>query len=105
MKTSDIYSYFTRKISSEKFFEILEYDKKEYSNLMNINGTTIPLYFYGDEDLFIDKPKIKQLLRDIINGQITNIQMSFLADCISLSEKVVFDLDIEEIILNFADQG
>lgn len=92
-------------IFPKKFFLaplILEIE--DYSKLMTKRGSSIPLYFFEDKELFCMRYFIMTLLDKTIIGELNNVQLAYICDCLTIGEKVSFENEsIEDIIFGILD--
>ncbi len=76
---------------------------ENYGRLMNKKGSTIDLRFNEGEEITLDKLKFKKLLDFVIAGQLSNIHLAYICDCLTLADKLTTDEKIHELIFELAD--
>jgi len=104
MKSSDLNLFFIGNISISDFKKYIDNDVCFYSQSMNKLGSTIPLNIIENEFIFINKSKIKVLLSETIQGNLSNIHLAYICDCITLLEQIDYDDEqSQQIIFDLAD--
>lgn len=104
MKTSDINSFFSGNIEVIDLKNSIQQDVENYSFLMKNKGSTIPLNFCDDESILINQTDLKKLLLETINGNINNIHLAYICDCLTLVEDIQFENEkISNLIYEIAD--
>ena len=90
MKSSDINSFFLGNIEVIDIKNSIQQDVENYSLLMKNEGSTIPLNFSDDESIHINQANLKKLLLETINGNLNNIHLAYICDCLTLVEDIHF---------------
>lgn len=104
MKTSELLDFINGKMSSEQFKLTLAGDVKTYESLLKKKGSSIPLYFIEDRELVLDTVVVKTLLQETCYGAISNVDLAYICDCLTLGETISFENEIvEDIIFAIAD--
>jgi hypothetical protein len=104
MKSSDINSFFNSVISTEVLKEILKIDVENYDTLLKKRGSSINLNLTEDEEILITENRLNFLLQKVLNGELTNIHLAYICDCLTLCENINFENEtINEIIFDIAD--
>ena len=104
MKTSELLDFINGKMSSEQFKLTLAGDVKTYESLLKKKGSSIPLHFIEDRELVLDTAVVKTLLQETCNGKISNVDLAYICDCLTLGEIVRFENEVvEDIIFEIAD--
>jgi len=76
---------------------------ENYGRLMNKKGSTIDLRLLEDEEITLDKLRFKKLLDFVIAGQLSNIHLAYICDCLSLADKLTTDKETKQLIFEIAD--
>jgi hypothetical protein len=97
MKSSDLNSFLSGNINAIDIKNSIQQDVENYSRLMKREGLTIPLNFSDNETIYIDQVKLKKLLLETIDGNLSNIHLAYICDCLTLAEDIDFE---NETILN-----
>ena len=104
MKSSDLGNFLDSKISSAEFLSKLYKETDNYASLMEKTGSYIPLHFDEDVELSLSKSSIIKLLTDVQHGNLSNIHLAYVCDCLTLSEHVNYETEnLREIIFELAD--
>jgi hypothetical protein len=104
MKSSELNRLINGLSTADYFKQLIQQDVLTYYKLMSQKGSTIPLNFYEDEELSLDNNAIKKLLQVVISGKLTNVDLAYVCDCLSLSETIIFsDEKIQDVIYEIAD--
>lgn len=104
MKSSEINSLLSTDISTLAFKDIIAADVKVYSKLLTKKGSTIPLNFTDDQNVALDRSKFLNLLKYTIDGQLSNIELAYICDCLTLVDEIACsDVDVINIIHDLAD--
>lgn len=91
MKSSTIKKLFEGLLSYKDFFSMIEHEVNEYSSLSQKIGSTIPIHLDEDLEKFSVGPKdIESLCFAFLNNEISSYELSYLADALTLSEKITF---------------
>ena len=70
---------------------------------MSEKGSSIPLIFHEDETVKLNTSKFKTLLKFVIDNSLSNVHLSYICDCLTLSEDLEADEPTRELIFRFAD--
>lgn len=104
MTSKEINTFLSGKTSVEIFKKSIDIEVANYSNLMNKIGASINLKFNEDETIFINGTKIKKLLKNVLEDDLTAIHLSYICDCFTLSESIEYENELlNEIIYLLAD--
>jgi TATA-box binding protein (TBP) (component of TFIID and TFIIIB) len=104
MTSKEINTFLSGKTSVETFKKSIDIEVANYSNLMNKIGASINLKFNEDETIFINGTKIKKLLKNVLEDDLTAIHLSYICDCFTLSESIEYENELlNEIIYLLAD--
>lgn len=76
---------------------------ENYGRLLNKKGSTIDLRLLEDEEITLDKLRFKKLLDFVIAGQLSNIHLAYICDCLSLADKLTTDKETKQLIFEIAD--
>ncbi|HNU34426.1 MAG TPA: hypothetical protein PKN75_12640 [Bacteroidia bacterium] len=107
MNISDINKYFNAEIPARIFFnkyatEIIEHVKK-----LDKKGSSSYLFLIDDvgERTSVSNREISKLCNDYINNQINQYELSYLADVLLLSDKIVFkNEEISDYLSEMTDE-
>jgi hypothetical protein len=62
------------------------------------------LRFTEDQDIVLRKSSIKKLLDETYQGNLSNIDLAYICDCLTLGERVEFENEVlKEMIFELAD--
>lgn len=83
---------------------MLRQEVESYSELLIKKGSSISMIFDEDEEVIIDNPAIQKLLKETIDGRLSNVALAYICDCLTLGEKVDFkDEEAQDIVYRIAD--
>jgi hypothetical protein len=103
MTTRDLNRLLHDKLTVEEFKTLLADEVDNYGRLMNQKGSTIDLRLYENEEITFDKLKFTKLLDLVITGQLSNIHLAYICDCLTLADKLRTDEKIKSLIFEIAD--
>ena len=104
MNTSDLDNALNTASSTITLGKILSKEVSEYVLLSQKKGASIPIYFNEDKEITISNSSVRKLLSETINGNLSNIHLAYICDCLTLGEKVTFENEeIEDLIFALAD--
>ena len=104
MKASDLNLLLHDLSTTDTFKQLIQEEVSSYSKLMEKKGSNIPLIFDEDEEIILDRSAIRKLLVKTSLGKLTNVDLAYICDCLTLSEKVDFkDEKTQNIVFEIAD--
>ena len=104
MNTSDLNDTLNGNISGKRLAEKIFYEVEEYKLKLKKTGSTIPLYFNEDKEIMLSRSSIKKLLNETLEGNLGSAHLAYIADCLTLGEKVNYEYEnLREIIFDIAD--
>ncbi len=104
MKLSDLNRLIENLLTGDQFKQLIKKEVSTYCELMPMRGSTIPLIVDEDQEIILDDKAIKKLLEDVIKGKLSNVDLAYICDCISVSENVTLsDEKVENIVFGIAD--
>jgi len=104
MKSSDINQLLSGNFSVRDLQLTINDEVSTYAILMEKKGSSVPLIFYEDEEIFLNDTNIKILLQETLSGDLSNVHLAYIFDCFTSGEKVRFETEqVKEIIYEIAD--
>jgi len=104
MISKELNHYLNGTLTIEVFKGGIRREVADYENLMKKKGSTINLYYDDLENVYLSKVGMKKLLEETISGKITNIELAYICDCLTLAENIEFESkQIEGLIFGIAD--
>ena len=104
MTASELNKFLLQQASSIILSEKISNEVSEYVSLMKNKGSSIPLYFQEDEDIFLSNSSVLILLNETYNGNLSNMHLAYICDCLTIGENVIFENEnIKDIIFSLAD--
>jgi len=104
MKASDLYNTLNGSSSGETLSKNISNEVDKYKFQLQKKGSSIPIYFIEDKDIFLTKSFLRKLLNDVYEGTLSNIHLAYICDCLTLGEKVTFEDEVlKDIIYEAAD--
>jgi hypothetical protein len=91
------------KITVDAFKASIEGEFQNYQRLMEKRGSTIDLRFLEDEEVQLDKLRLKKLINLVVADRLTNIHLAYICDCLTLTEELNVDEETKELIYELAD--
>jgi hypothetical protein len=104
MKSSELNGLLNGSFSGEDLHRLIKDEVSNYSLLMKKKGSTIPLRFYEDEEIFLKNSNFTKLLLGTLSGGLSNIHLAYICDCLSLGEEVHFENEkLKDLVFGIAD--
>jgi hypothetical protein len=104
MNTSDLDNALNGYSSGQVLAEKISNEVEEYKLLLNKTGSSIPLRFNEDKEIFLSNSSIKKLLKETYEGNLSNVHLAYICDCLTLGERVLFESEVlKEMIFDLAD--
>lgn len=104
MKSSDLKQLLLG-ISSGDILKVkIEEEVTNYRKLLDKKGSSVPIIFNEDEEILLDNAGIQRLLEETLSGRLSNVDLAYICDCLTLADKVHFkDEYVEDIVFEIAD--
>ncbi len=104
MKASDLYNSLNGLTSGETLSKLISNEVDTYKSLLQKKGSSIPLHFNEDKDIALTTSFVRKLLNETQEGNLSNIHLAYICDCLTLGENVTFENEvIKDIIYEIAD--
>ena len=104
MNASDLNDTLNGITSGKTLAEIISKEVEIYKLLFQKKGSSISLYFNEDKVITLSSSSIKKLLNETYNGNLSNVHLAYICDCLTLGEKVVYESEfLENLIFSLAD--
>ena len=104
MKASDLNILFKDLSTGEDVKQTIRLEVSSYVELMKKKGSSIPLLFNEDEEVIINSSAIEKLLKETLSGRLTNIDLAYICDCLTLGERVNYTEEkLKDIVFEIAD--
>ena len=104
MNASDLNETLNGITSGKTLAEIISKEVEIYKLLFQKKGSSISLYFNEDKVITLSSSSIKKLLNETYNGNLSNVHLAYICDCLTLGEKVVYESEfLENLIFSLAD--
>ena len=104
MKASDLNKLLIGFLTGDKLHQSIQEEVSSYRELIEKIGSVNPLIYYEDAEITLDRYKIEKLLMTTLSGKLTNVDLAYICDCLTLAEKVHFSDNItEDIVFAIAD--
>ena len=99
MKLSIFKNFLKGKLSTKDFLSHISNDVESYQKGLNKVGSSIVLNNEDDTELSLTKGRIKFLLKLYLDKAITGIELSYIADCLTMSENTLFESEeVQDIV-------
>lgn len=104
MNTSDLNDTLNGQVSGQALAEKISSDVTQYALLLKKKGSTIPLNFIEDKEIFLSRSSIGKLFGEVLSGNLSNVDLAYICDCLTLGESVFFETEnLKDIIFDLAD--
>lgn len=104
MKSSDFNMFLVGEMKAVDFGNSLSVEVEKYVSSLNRCGSLINLNYHEDAEIFLDTVKLFKLLSEVDSGMFSSAHLSYLCDCLTLSERVNFENEhIKDIVFMIAD--
>lgn len=104
MKTKDIYNLLKGKINPTDFLKKYNDEIAKYETLITQIGSSVPIYVEEDYAFEFCKEHLINICDYYINNSLKEIEINYLVDCITLSDKIELDDSMLDILVTFTDQ-
>jgi hypothetical protein len=91
MKLSVFENLLKGKTLAKDFLKYISNDVESYKKGLGKVGASIILNIEDDTDFYLTKGKLKFLLKLYLSKDITGIELSYIADCLTMSDKTSFE--------------
>lgn len=99
MKLSRLNNLFNSSIIPEDFKSDISKEVAEYRKKLEIKGTSVALNIQEDSSLYFTQDKLIKLCVFYIDQVFTGTEISYISDCLTLSDSVSFENEeLEEIL-------
>jgi hypothetical protein len=104
MKASELISLINGISTGYNLKPAIQGEVASYAELLKKKGSSIPLIFDEDAEVIIDNSAIQTLLSETLSGRLSNVDLAYICDCLTLGEKVNFPNEkVQDIIFEIAD--
>ena len=104
MNTSDLDNALNGDSFGHTLADKISNEVDEYKLLLKKTGSSIPLRFNEDKEIYLSNSSIKKLLKATHDGNLSNVHLAYICDCLTLCERVLFESeDLKEMIFDLAD--
>jgi hypothetical protein len=104
MKSSELNRFLYTGFTGADFKALIENEAASYGQLMQKMGSSISLIFDEDEDLLLNDASIKKLLQETLSGSLSNVDLAYICDCLTLGERVDYESEeAKNIVFEIAD--
>lgn len=91
MKLTLLHKLFKSKISIDEFKSIIQSEIEQYEKHQRNRGTSVLVNVDEDYTLNFGKTDLQLLYGYYLDDRLTNFEVSYIVDCLTLSESVYFD--------------
>jgi hypothetical protein len=104
MKLSLLKDFFCNHISAKQLSENIKSEISEFEKALKIKGGSAPIYIIEDVQLPVGKKDILVLCQSYIDDTLTEIEVNYIVDALSLSENVSFESeDLFDVVVTMTD--
>jgi hypothetical protein len=104
MNASDLIDTLNGNITGQILADKISQEVEQYLSLLQKKGTTIPILFNEDKDVFLTNYYVQTLLNEVYKRNLSNVALAYICDCLTLGEKVLFENEtLSEMIFEIAD--
>jgi hypothetical protein len=104
MKSSELNKFLNKSFTGTEFKALIESEAAYYGKLMEKKGSSIPLIFNEDEELLLNEASIKRLLQETLLGGLSNVDLAYVCDCLTLGERIDYDSQgAKDVVFEIAD--
>lgn len=103
MTSSELNKFLDGNLTVDEFNASIADEAENYRRLMTKKGSTVQLQLIEDEEITLDKLKLKKMFDFVIAGQLSNIQLAYICDCLTLAERLRTDEETKDMIFEIAD--
>jgi hypothetical protein len=91
MKSSELNMFLYTSFTGADFKALIENEAASYRKRMEKKGSSISLIFDEDEELLLNEASIRKLLKETLSGSLSNVDLAYICDCLTLGERVDYD--------------
>jgi len=104
MNSSDLNDTLNGTASVQALADKISSDVTQYALLLKKNSSCIHLNFIEDKEIHLSNSSVRKLLSEVLSGNLSNIDLAYISDCLTLGETVSFENEnLEDIIFALAD--
>ena len=104
MISKELNNYLNETITVDLFKNGIRGEVANYESLLKKIGSTINLYYDDVENVYLNNRNVSKLLEETISGKLTNIELAYIFDCLTLAENIEFENErVEDLIFGIAD--
>ncbi|CCG52942.1 Hypothetical protein KQS_04880 [Flavobacterium indicum GPTSA100-9 = DSM 17447] len=104
MISKELNDYLNERITIDIFKNGIRGEVSDYESLLKKKGATINLYYDDLEKVYLENSTVVKLLEETISGNLTNIELAYICDCLTLAENIEFQNEqVQDIIFKVAD--
>jgi hypothetical protein len=91
MKLSLLQSALNNDLSIQDFKNMIQIEVEEYRQKLKKTGVAVSIIVEEDVNLYFKNSDLVKICEYYLDGTLTPAQISYISDCLTLSEKVVFE--------------
>ena len=104
MISKELNDYLNERITIDVFKNGIRGEVADYESLLNKKGATINLYYDDLENVYLENCSVKKLVEETISGKLTNIELTYICECLTLAENIEFQNEqVKDLIFGIAD--
>jgi hypothetical protein len=104
MISKELNDYLNETITIDVFKNGIRGEVADYEILLKRKGATINLYYDDAENVNLVNCNVVKLLEETIDGKLTNIELAYICDCLTLAENIEFENEqVKDFIFEIAD--
>ena len=104
MKLSLLHKMLRNKVNIEEFKVDIQVEVREYSRKLRQRGNSASIKIDEDSNLYFGKNDLLQLCKYYLDNSLSDIDISYIADCLTLSDSVSFENDeLRELLEGITD--
>jgi hypothetical protein len=104
MKATDLNLLFAGVDTGAKLSSSIRAETSEYSDLIKKRGSTIPISFDEEDHILVDETALANLFRAILTNKLSNTDLAYICDCLTLCENIEYSNDnVKNIVFDSAD--
>ncbi|WP_396188168.1 hypothetical protein [Flavobacterium sp.] len=104
MISKELNDYLNERTTIDVFKNGIREEVADYESLLKKKGATINLYYDNVENVYLENSSVKKLLEETISGKLTNIELAYICDCLTLAENIEFQNEqVQDFIFGVAD--
>jgi hypothetical protein len=104
MKASDLNKLLNDLSTGDNLKQAIQGEVASYRELMKKRGASIPLILDEDQEITLGSSAIKKLILETLSGRLSNVDLAYICDCLTLGEKVYYTNEkAKDIVFEIAD--